>query len=103
MRFNRGHFPKHVSDHTFLPSSILDPSTGDTRMNVRRVESFLLRVVVQEEGPGTHALAWRGRIQHVTTGNERQFEQLQDLLAFIATHVGQDDGVAEQDPAVASD
>jgi len=61
-------------------------------MNVRRVESFLLRVVVQEEAPDTHPTAWRGRIQHVITGNERQFEQLQDMLAFIAAHVAQGEG-----------
>jgi hypothetical protein len=72
-------------------------------MNVLRVESFLLRVVVQEEGPDTHTLAWRGRIQHVTTGNERQFEQLQDVLAFIAAHVGQDEGVAENGPVATND
>lgn len=61
-------------------------------MNVRRVESFLLRVVVQEEGPDTHLVVWRGRIQHVITGNGRQFEQLQEMLAFITAHVEQGEG-----------
>lgn len=65
-------------------------------MNVRRVESFLLRVVIQEEGADPGCLMWRGRIQHVTTGNERQFEHLQEVLAFIAAHVGHDEDQPEK-------
>jgi hypothetical protein len=56
-------------------------------MSSRRVESFLLRVVVQEDQSG--ADIWRGRIQHITTGSERQFEQFQEIVAFIAAHLGQ--------------
>lgn len=51
-------------------------------MSNRRVESFLLRVVVQDEscvGPD----GWRGRIQHVGSGDERHFERLEDAIGFI--------------------
>jgi hypothetical protein len=51
-------------------------------MSNRRVESFLLRIVVQQDDtPASDA--WRGRIQHVSSGYERQFEHMQDLIAFI--------------------
>jgi hypothetical protein len=56
--------------------------SGDSIMSNRRVESFLLRLVVHEnEAPA--ADAWRGRIQHISSGYERQFERMQDLLDFI--------------------
>jgi hypothetical protein len=51
-------------------------------MSNRRVESFLLRLVVQKN-EGQAAGAWRGRVQHVSSGYERQFDRLQDLIDFI--------------------
>ena len=51
-------------------------------MSNRRVESFLLRIVVQQEdSPASDA--WRGRVQHISSGYERQFERMQDLIDFI--------------------
>jgi hypothetical protein len=50
-------------------------------MSNRRVESFLLRLVVEDDEVSVES--WRGRIQHVSSGYERQFEHLQDLLTFI--------------------
>jgi hypothetical protein len=51
-------------------------------MSSRRIESFLLRLVVDEK-PDTDAEAWRGRIQHIGSGHERYFEHLEDVVAFI--------------------
>jgi len=54
-------------------------------MSSRRVESFLLRVVVENaDAPDP---CWRGRIQHVSSGCEQQFERIQDMLAFISNQV----------------
>ncbi|MCG8346534.1 MAG: hypothetical protein MI924_01980 [Chloroflexales bacterium] len=64
-------------------------------MSTRRVESFLLRLVVQDDGCITPE-QWRGRIQHIASGQELQIDQLQDVVAFIATHLGQLEMVSEQ-------
>lgn len=56
-------------------------------MSARRIESFLLRLVVQDDG-SANPEHWRGRIHHVTTGSEQQIEQLQDVVAFITLHLG---------------
>lgn len=56
-------------------------------MSARRIESFLLRLVVQDDG-SANPEHWRGRIKHVTTGSEQQIEQLQDVIAFITLHLG---------------
>jgi hypothetical protein len=50
-------------------------------MSSRRVESFLVRLVV--DGGDAPNSIWRGRIQHVSSGGEQQFERIQDMLAFI--------------------
>ena len=51
-------------------------------MSNRRVESFLLRLVVHDSDVPS-AAAWRGRIRHISSGCERQFERMQDLIDFI--------------------
>jgi hypothetical protein len=51
-------------------------------MSNRRVESFLLRVVIGEvESVVPEEL--RGRIQHIGSGDERHFHCIADALAFI--------------------
>jgi hypothetical protein len=56
-------------------------------MSTRRVESFLLRIVVPEDQTPTPG-CWRGRIQHIASGAELQINELAEAIAFIATHLG---------------
>lgn len=51
-------------------------------MRTRRVELFLLRLIVQE-ADDLKPETWHGRVQHVTTGSECQFDELEDLVSFI--------------------
>jgi hypothetical protein len=51
-------------------------------MGSRRIESFLLRLVVNETRD-VDGDPWRGRIQHIGSGHERYFEHLEDIVAFI--------------------
>lgn len=51
-------------------------------MSSRRVESFLLRVVINDAACAAPE-AWRGRIQHVASGDERHFGQIEDVINFI--------------------
>ena len=51
-------------------------------MSNRRVESFLLRLVVHDSEVAADD-EWRGRVQHISSGCERQFERMQDLIDFI--------------------
>jgi hypothetical protein len=55
-------------------------------MNNRRVESFLLRIVVTEEQAQSPE-QWRGRIQHVASGIEQQVDALSEAIAFISSHL----------------
>jgi hypothetical protein len=56
-------------------------------MTTRRVESFLLRIVVPEDKAQSPE-RWRGRIQHVTTGFEQQIDELAEAISFITAHLG---------------
>lgn len=51
-------------------------------MSSRRIESFLLRVVVDEQSAPEEGL-WRGRIHYVSSGSEHQFKHMNDMLVFI--------------------
>ncbi len=55
-------------------------------MTVRRVESFLLRIVISEDEAQSPE-QWRGRIQHVASGVEQQIDELADAITFITTHL----------------
>ena len=58
-------------------------------MSNRRIESFLLRLVIRDNEV-LPADAWRGRIQHISSGCERQFEHMQDLIKFIDEQMAHD-------------
>jgi hypothetical protein len=64
---------------------VLGKMLGRFAMSSRRVESFLVRLVV--EGGDAPDPAWRGRIQHVSSGGEQQFERIQEMLAFISNQL----------------
>lgn len=55
-------------------------------MTTRRVESFLLRIVVTEDQAQSPE-QWRGRIQHIPSGSEQQIDALAEAVAFISSHL----------------
>lgn len=55
-------------------------------MNSRRVESFLLRIVITEDQARCPE-QWRGRVQHVSSGVEQQVDALSEAIAFISSHL----------------
>lgn len=55
-------------------------------MATRRIESFLLRIVVSDE-TRQEPPQWRGRIQHVASGAEQQIDELAQAVAFITNHL----------------
>nr|WP_044200149.1 hypothetical protein [Oscillochloris trichoides] len=55
-------------------------------MATRRIESFLLRIVVSDESRAEPP-QWRGRIQHVASGAEQQINELAQAVAFISNHL----------------
>ena len=58
-------------------------------MSNRRVESFLLRLVIRDSEL-LPTDVWRGRVQHISSGCERQFDRMQDLIEFIGEQMATD-------------
>lgn len=56
-------------------------------MSTRRVESFLLRIVVPQDQTPTPE-CWHGRIQHVASGSQLRIDTLAEIIAFISSHLG---------------
>ncbi|MCU0490079.1 MAG: hypothetical protein MUD01_00620 [Chloroflexaceae bacterium] len=54
-------------------------------MSARKIEAFLLRIVIDDESASPEQ--WRGRIQHVASGAEQKIDQFQDAIAFIAARL----------------
>ena len=48
--------------------------------------SFFVRLWLE---PNAKAGQWRGQVRHVQSGEVAYFVNVQDLLAFVATHGGQ--------------
>ncbi|MEF3275919.1 MAG: hypothetical protein K6356_16245 [Chloroflexus sp.] len=72
-------------------------------MATRRVESFLVRIVIAENEENTTP-QWHGRIQHIGTGFESRIDQLDELLTFIASHLRQHENpAAAGQPSSAAD
>jgi len=61
-------------------------------MKSRRVESFLIRIVLEEPAAGP-AQPWHGRVQHISSGMEQRFDCLDDLVAALQAQFG--DAAAE--------
>ena len=59
-------------------------------MSTRRVESFVLRLVVNE-GQALATPNWRGRIQHIASGQELQIDEIDDAVAFISAYLRRTD------------
>jgi hypothetical protein len=55
-------------------------------MTTRRVESFLIRIVVTEDQAQSPE-QWRGRIQHIASGVEQQVDALAEAITFISNHL----------------
>lgn len=63
-------------------------------MGQRRTESFLLRLVVEENAPTSRD--WRGRVQHVASGREQRFSGMYELLAFVRSQCADMHSYGEQ-------
>ncbi|MBC8163375.1 MAG: hypothetical protein H7Z42_19380 [Roseiflexaceae bacterium] len=55
-------------------------------MSQRRNESFLLRITIDESLPGETPV-WRGRVQHIGSGIDQQFDTLEELTRAVKAQI----------------
>ena len=51
-------------------------------MNHRHIESFLLKIVIEDQSTDLSPDV-RGRVQHIGTGHAYQFNHVQDLVTYL--------------------
>ena len=58
-------------------------------MNHRHIESFLLKIVIEDQSTELSPDV-RGRVQHIGTGQAYQFNHVQDLVTYLQQQFGSD-------------
>jgi hypothetical protein len=71
----------HAERTTTKEDAPLSRRTVDTPAKLPHSEYFSLRLWREELGEGM--TEWRGRVQHVTSGNARYFRDWQALIGFL--------------------
>jgi hypothetical protein len=51
--------------------------------------SFIIRIWIEETVEEAGRATWRGHITHVPTGERRYFQNLGEIVTFIAPYLGQ--------------
>ena len=64
----------------------MKPSAEDVRLLPAR-QAFVVQVSVEADVAQGH---WVGRVEHVVSGEAQHFQSLEDLLAFIAQMLRQE-------------
>lgn len=47
------------------------------------IQSFIVRIWLEEEPPGNRGGVWRGQIIHVPSGKQQYFQELSQVEKFI--------------------
>lgn len=53
------------------------------------VQSFIVRVWVEEPARGAEGVSWRGHVTHVPGGERRYLKDLGDIVDFISPYLEQ--------------
>jgi hypothetical protein len=53
------------------------------------IQSFVIRIWVEETAAEAGNAHWRGHVTHVPSGKRRYFQDLQSMVAFIQPYVHQ--------------
>jgi hypothetical protein len=56
-----------------------------------RVQSFIVKLWLEESGQETGRVVWRGYITHVPGGERRYLKKLSDIKDFIGHYLGEAD------------
>ena len=59
--------------------------------------SFIVRVWLEETGHEAVRTAWRGRVTHVPSHEQRYFENMQDLVSFVQRYLQGWEGGSDSD------
>jgi hypothetical protein len=56
--------------------------------NARRKDAFLVNLWAESSDAGEVPVDWRGSVEHLVTHHKRYFNELAELITFLAIYVG---------------
>jgi hypothetical protein len=55
--------------------------------SARRKDAFLVNLWAEPSDAGEMSMDWRGSVEHLVTHHKRYFNELADLVTFLAVYV----------------
>ena len=56
-----------------------------------KVHSFIVKLWLEDQGEQKDGSTWHGYVTHVPSGERRYLKELQDIVAFIKSYMGNSD------------
>jgi hypothetical protein len=69
------------------PLQVLKPTSADDDLPEVNLQSFIVRIWVEEKREGEEAPPWRGSITHVLTGGKRYIKSLDEITRYFKNYL----------------
>jgi hypothetical protein len=69
------------------PMQVLKPASSDNDLPEVNLQSFIVKIWVEETGDSTETTPWRGSITHVGTGGRRYVKSLDEITRYFKTYL----------------
>ena len=69
------------------PMQVLKPASADGDLPEVNLQSFIVKIWVEETGDSTGTTPWRGSITHVVTGVRRYIKSLDEITRYFKIYL----------------
>jgi hypothetical protein len=69
------------------PLQVLKPSSSNDELSEVNLQSFIVKIWVEEKREGEEAPPWRGSITHVVTGERRYIKSLNEITRYFKMYL----------------
>jgi hypothetical protein len=69
------------------PKHVRKPTSIDDDLPEVKMQSFIVKIWVEDTGDSTGTIPWRGSITHVVSGDRRYVKNLEEITRFFKTYL----------------
>ena len=69
------------------PMQVLKPASADDDLPEVNLQSFIVKIWVEETGDSASTTPWRGSITHVVTGERRYVKSLEEITKYFRVYL----------------
>jgi hypothetical protein len=66
---------------------VLKPASADDDLPEVNLQSFIVKIWVEENGDSVSTVPWRGSITHVVTGERRYVKSLDEITRYFKNYL----------------